>query len=63
MVGAGTEAHDESPPGGREHRVILAVHPCLPREEEPTAPAAAPPDGRVGDAGRTDAANDHQQDQ
>jgi DNA-binding transcriptional ArsR family regulator len=25
--------HDESAPGGRPHRVVLAVHPTLPREE------------------------------
>jgi DNA-binding transcriptional ArsR family regulator len=30
--------HDESAPGGRDHRVVVAIHPYVPNEETPDAP-------------------------
>lgn len=31
--------HDESAPGGRDHRVVVALHPDVPAEPEQTGPA------------------------
>jgi len=30
--------HDESAPGGRDHRVVVAIHPNVPNQETPDAP-------------------------
>lgn len=43
--------HDESARGGREHRVVVAVHPCLPQDEQPASRAGGA--SSADDADRT----------
>lgn len=35
--------HDENTPGGRDHRLVVAVHPAVPPAAPPAAPSAVPP--------------------